>query len=87
MQETKQLSRGLVSLPGYKIYETTRSEKGGGGLLTAIDENIDSVQVTVNEDVSAELLTVQLNIEQIKIRVINAYGPQEDDCVALVDQF
>ena len=32
---------------------------------------------TKNEE--AEVLTVQLEIDHIKIRIINGYGPQEDD--------
>ena len=49
----------------------------GGGLLSAIDENLDPALITENDQV--ELLTIQLTIGNLKVRSINAYGPQEDD--------
>ena len=85
IQETKLLSRGTIKLPGYQIYEKPRSEKLGGGLLTAIDENLDSVVTSEENDV--EILTVQISIGNLQIRVVNAYGPQEDDELHNIQNF
>ena len=78
MQETKYNRMGLVKLPGYQLFEKIRKNKGGGGLLTCVDSNLNPVLVTNCKD-DTELLTVEVNIDTKKIRIINGYGPQEDD--------
>ena len=57
---------------------------GGGGLITAIDENLGSVLVSNTEN---EILVVQIDVEGLDIRVINAYGPQEDSDVEIIHKF
>ena len=79
VQETKLTRMGLIKLKGYQVYEKIRSGGGGGGLLTAIDEDLYPVLISTGEDDQAELLTVQIKVGKYDIRVINAYGPQEDD--------
>ena len=50
----------------------------GGGLLTAVDPILNPMLIsTKNEE--AEILTVQLVVNNQNIRLINGYGPQEDD--------
>ena len=49
----------------------------GGGLLTAVHADLNPVLVTKSDDV--ELIVVQIEFKSYKIRVFNAYGPQEDD--------
>ena len=77
LQETKVRKKGLVKLPGYQVYEWVRTENIGGGLMTAIDEKIDSVVIT-DDCSNSEILTIQIKVENLDIRIINAYGPQED---------
>ena len=77
LQETKLKVKGQIKLPGYQIFEQIRKDKSGGGLLTAIDENLDPALITENDQV--ELLTIQLTIGNLKVKSINAYGPQEVD--------
>ena len=79
LQETKLNTKGMVRLNGYEIFEQIRTDKGGGGLLTAVDENLDPEIVTEG--------TVQIKAGEINIRVINAYGPQEDVGTAETVQF
>ena len=56
-----------------------RVGQGGGGLLTAVDEDLVPVLVSTGNDDEAEIITVQIKVGKHDIRVINAYGPQEDD--------
>ena len=50
---------------------------GGGGLLTAVHKNLNPV--SVGNDGEDEVLVVQADIKDNKVRFINAYGPQEDE--------
>ena len=65
----------IFKIPGYQVYQKNRIGLGGG-ILTAIDENIGSVLVSSTE---SEILVVQTKIGGLDLRVINAYGPQELD--------
>ena len=80
LQETKARKTGSVKLKGYQVFEKIRSGGSGGGLLTAIDENLTPVLVSTGKEDNSELLTVQVKVGQHDIRIINAYGLQEDDC-------
>ena len=75
IQETKFTRRRSLKLPGFETFEHVRSDKSGGGLLTAIHSDLDPV--LVYDDVEIELIVVQISVNNIKIRVFNAYGPQE----------
>ena len=60
-----------------KCFKKNRNGSGGG-LLTAVDPSLNPMLIsTINEE--AELLTVQLVLSNQKVRLINGYGPQEDD--------
>ena len=50
----------------------------GGGLLTAIKHDLDHFEIEVsNKDI--EVLVVQGKLGKENIRIVNAYGPQEDE--------
>ena len=74
-----------MSLPGFETFEHVRTEKSGGGLLTAIHSDLNPF--LVYDDAEIELVVVQIEIENISIRVFNAYGPQEDDDSTKKDLF
>ena len=77
VQETKYRKSANFKLENYQIFEKLRPGFGGG-LLTAVDKSLDPVLIQpVNEDI--EILVVQCNIGKMNIRIINGYGPQEDD--------
>ena len=57
-------------IPGYQDYQKNRTGLGGG-ILTAVDENIGSVLVSSTE---SEILVIQTKVGDL---VINTYGPQE----------
>ena len=42
IQETKMNKTGSIRVPGYQVFEKIRRNKKGGGLLTAVDENLKS---------------------------------------------
>ena len=80
IQESKLRNSGSIKLENYQIFEKNRSGFGGG-LLTAVDQNLEPVLIESANDES-EILVVQCQIEDLKLRIINGYGPQEDDPVS-----
>ena len=76
IQETKLRFPGTFKIPGYQIFEKLRTGLGGG-LLTAIDENLSPVLISTGSD-EAEILVVQILIGKYKMGIINGYGPQEN---------
>ena len=80
LQETKLRNSGKFKISNYQVFEKLRSGQGGG-LLTAIDQDLEPVLIqAANEE--AEILVVQCRIGDKSIRVINGYGPQESDSPA-----
>ena len=78
IQETKHKKTGTIKMKGFQTFEKVRKNKGGGGLLTAVCDDLDPVLVSQgNEDI--EIIVVEANLGIKKLRIINAYGPQEDD--------
>ena len=75
LQETKMRRKNKIKISNYVIFEHIRKEKCGGGLLTAIHENLKPVSVSVDDE--SEILVVEAELGQEKVRFINAYGPQE----------
>jgi hypothetical protein len=68
---------GTVKLNEYQVFEKVRSGLGGG-LLTAINKNLNPVLIeAINEE--SEILVVQCQLGEHKVRIMNGYGPQEDD--------
>ena len=77
IQESKVPRKGKVKLSDYVILEQIHTVGGGGGIMTAVHKNLNPVSVGVdNED---EVLVFQSDILNLKVRFINAYGPQEDE--------
>ena len=71
---------GTMKINNYQVFEKIRPGLGGG-LLTAIKVNLNPVLISpCNED--AEILVVQCQVNDQKIRIINGYGPQDDDELA-----
>ena len=81
IQETKFRKMGTLKIENYEVFEKIRTGSYGGGLLTAVDKSLEPVLIeAANEE--AEVLVVQVKIGKSLIRIINGYGPQEDDpCV------
>ena len=47
LQETKVRKLGSLKLKGYQIFENIRTGVGGGGLLTAVDQNLNPVLIVM----------------------------------------
>ena len=77
IQESKLRNPGTFKLQGYQIFEKIRTGLGGG-LLTAIEENLSPVLIC-SETIETEILVVQVKAGIQKIRIINGYGPQENE--------
>ena len=75
IQETKSRRKNQVKLNDDSVFEHIRKDKGGGGLLTAVHKNLKPV--SVSEENHIEILVVQGEINNNKVRFINGYGPQE----------
>ena len=56
IQESKLKNQGTLKLSGYQIFELNR-EGGGGGLFTAIDENLSPVLIRAGEDKTEIMIT------------------------------
>ena len=78
IQETKLSKPGTLKIPGYQVFEKVRTNQSCGGLLTAIHEDLKPLLISSGERES-EIITVQVSLGPLQIRIINAYGPQEDD--------
>ena len=85
LQETKLRQTNLIKIEGYKVFETVRTGLGGG-LLTAVIEELEPVLISEGED-DAEILVVQIKVGNQSIRIINCYGPQEDEDSAVKINF
>ena len=79
IQESKLTRTGQIKLKGYQIFEKIRPSGQGGGLLTAVDEDLLPVLVSTGSEEETELITIQVRVGKHDIRIINAYGPQEMD--------
>ena len=75
IQESKCRIRNQIKHDEYVMFEMIRKNGGGGGLLTAVHKSLSPV--SVSEETEVEVLVVQGNIGNNKVRFINGYGPQE----------
>ena len=64
-------------LEEYRVFQKNRNGSVGG-LVTAGDLSLSQMLISTKND-QAEILTVQVEIGTVKLRVVNAYGPQEAD--------
>ena len=77
IQETKFSSKGRFKAKNYEIFEQIRTQKGGDGFLTAVHEDLSPVLVGDGSSDDVEILVVEAEISEHRIRFINGYGPQE----------
>ena len=89
IQETKLKNQGKIKTEyskKYQIFELNRKEKAGGGLAIGALEEVKPVWISEGDD-NVEILVVEIEIGEMKIRCICAYGPQETDCVDRKEKF
>ena len=76
-----------INFRNEKLESLLRSSGKGGGLFTAVDEDLFPVLVSTGEDEDSEIITVQVKAGNHDLRIINAYVPQEDDSPQKVFHF
>ena len=86
LQETKVTKPGTLKIPGYQVFEKIRTDKGGGGLLAAVDEHLTPLLISTGNE-EAEIMTVQVSVGNYQMRIINGYGPQEDEPKQIIYSF
>ena len=59
------------------MYYLSRQESQGGGLVIGVDKEIESTLVREGND-DIEALVVQVELGIISVKVVAAYGPQEN---------
>ena len=64
----------------YTIFELNRKDSKGGGLCTMVKPDLNPVWVSEGSD-EVELLVIEVHIDSLSVRVVNAYAPQEADSV------
>ena len=69
IQESKLRKPGLLKIPGYQVFEKTKTSKSGGGLLTAAVEDLNPVLVSTGSN-ETEVLTIQVKCGANSIRTI-----------------
>ena len=83
LQETKMRKVGRIkgrNTQKYTTFELVRQHSGGGGLATMVSSDLFPVWISEGDD-EVEILVVQVHIENMKVRILNAYGPQVNDHV------
>ena len=78
-QETKLYKKGQIKFDEYCIFESIRGEKEGGGLLTMVHGNFQPVMIPIEDELkmSENVLVVEADLGQARVRYINSYGVQE----------
>ena len=89
LQETHMRKPGNIKFSGselYQIYELTRNDKGGGGLVVGVSKELQSVLVR-QEEGEVEALTLMVTVSGLSVRVTNGYGPQGCESSEKKDKF
>ena len=71
---------GSIKINDYQVFEKIRPGLGGG-ILTAIRQSLSPVLISPIKD-DVEILVVQCQVNKMKVRIINGYGPQDDEPLA-----
>ena len=74
LQESKLKSINRIKVPGFTIFDKTRENNEGGGLISIIHNNLKPVLIPSEH---SEFLEVDVFGNFGSIRTINSYGPQE----------
>ena len=77
LQETKTKSKNKLKVKDYTVFEYVRKNRGGGGLMTVVHNNLNPV--SIGNETDDEVIVVEAELGENKVRFVNGYGPQEDD--------
>ena len=70
----------------FQMFYLNRQDSQGGGLAIGIDKNIESTLVREGNDL-VEAMVVQTVLGKIPVRIIIAYGPQENASIEKKEKF
>ena len=80
LQETKLKVSEIIKCENskdFQIYHLNRQNKQGGGLAVGVKNDIESTLIREGDD-TTEALSIQIVLENMPIRIIVGYGPQEN---------
>ena len=87
VEETKLKDNGRIKLDNYIIFEKIRQNRdGGGGLALGCIKELKPVWVREGEE-EVEALSVNICVQNMKIRCCVAYGCQESDAMTRKNYF
>ena len=89
LQETKLKTNEFLSceaLKPFEVYYRNRQETQGGGIAMGVDKNLKSTLVKEGEE-EVEAISVKNFLKDLEIRVVTAYGPQENALKNQKDKF
>ena len=78
LSETKVYTSKAINIEGYKSFPVVRKDRQGGGIFIGVRHgSYETVMVSQGDD--PDFITVRLKNNREGIRLILAYGPQEND--------
>ena len=78
LNETKVYTSKAINIKGYQSFPVVRKDRQGGGIFIGVGHgSYETVMVSQGDD--ADFVTVRLKNNREGIRLILAYGPQEND--------
>ena len=83
LQETKLKSNETIKCENkddFQIFYLNRQKSQGGGLALGVEKNIESTLIRDGND-EVEVISVQVVLGGIPVRLITGYGPQENDII------
>ena len=89
IQESKMKSQSRIKTENtkhYTIYELLRKSSNGGGLAIGVHNDLTSAWVSDGND-DTEVLVVAVETSNFPIRIVNGYGPQENDSIERKQKF
>ena len=83
LQETKLRPHEKIAceaLNDYQVFYLNRQISQGGGIALGVEKSLESTLLNEGEK-DIEVLSVKIFVEKFPIRIVTAYGPQENDLV------
>ena len=80
LQETKLKPKNTIKcdeVKKFQIYYLSRKNSDGGGIAVGVNKDIESTLIREGDD-EVEVLVVLVDMGILKVRLITAYGPQEN---------
>ena len=62
----------------YQVFELIRKDRSGGGIAIGAVNDLNPVWISEGDD-DIEILVIQIEVKEFRIRCIVAYGPQENE--------